>query len=70
MARHWLNYAESNRAAAELILQKAAAGDESVAPLIAWAKRILEKAEPAKHSPANSGESVPPEQLGLEEENS
>jgi hypothetical protein len=47
MPRHWLNYASSNRAAAELILQKAAAGDESVSCLIGWARRILHQVEPA-----------------------
>jgi hypothetical protein len=60
MARHWLNYANDNRAAAELILQKAAAGDQSVSCLIGWAKRILEKAEPPETSPVE-----PPEQLEL-----
>jgi hypothetical protein len=60
MARHWLNYAESNAEAARIVLAKAAAGDESVAPLIAWAKRILERAEPPETSPV-----TPPEQLEL-----
>ena len=60
MARHWLNYAESNAEAARLILAKAASGDESVLCLVGWAKRILEKAEPPETPPIE-----PPEQLEL-----
>ena len=49
--KHWLNYANDNRQAAERILELAAAGDESVSCLIEWAEKILAK----QSSPAEPG---------------
>ncbi len=52
--RHWLNPAPTNLEAAQIILAKAAAGDESVAPLVQWARLVVDRA--GLSSPAEPGQ--------------